>query len=372
MTAITVTNTFTDATSAVASEVNTNFTDLVNGLGDTTKDVSISALTTAGDVTFNGQLASTIPIKTDATFDVGSATLGLRSVFFGGNSQRVDIKASGSASATWTLTLPVDAGTSGQFLQTNGSGVASWAGAEFSSYTIDTSASATGETLTSASEIVKMYNPTSGNITVKLDNSFAAGAFLKILNTGTDNIEIDANDDSLIRTIYPDTAAEIVCISGTPADSGDWENQTKITSNWLAYNPACTMTTNAATTGHWKRDGDEIWIKTVTLFTGSTDGVNYRITLPFSLTVDTDKISTQVGQINHVGELGYHHSGTGYVVGHYGYYSTTQTNGYWHDASAATVRVGGITNTSPSTIGSGYKIVGIFKVPVSEWTEFTG
>ncbi len=49
-----VTYTFTNGTVADASQVNQNFTDLINGLTDGTKDLNINALTAAGAATFNG------------------------------------------------------------------------------------------------------------------------------------------------------------------------------------------------------------------------------------------------------------------------------------------------------------------------------
>lgn len=62
----------------------------------------------------------------------------------GGHS--VDVKAPDALAASYDLTLPIDAGSSGEFLQTNGSGVLSWAAASGSSplttkgdlYTYDT------------------------------------------------------------------------------------------------------------------------------------------------------------------------------------------------------------------------------------------
>ncbi len=119
-----VTNTFTNGTSADATQVNTNFTDLINGLSDGTKDLSISALTCAGtttlngnvnlgnasgdDITFTGSLASSIPIKTKNAFDIGSATLGLKAVFFGNgtNTNTANI-IGGVTTSSYTLTLPV-------------------------------------------------------------------------------------------------------------------------------------------------------------------------------------------------------------------------------------------------------------------------
>ena len=139
-----VTYTFTNATVADATQVNQNFTDLINGLSDGTKDISCNAFTAAGaatlngnvtlgnasgdDITFTGSLAATLPIKTTNTYDIGAATKGLAGIYLGANSQTVRLIGSASMSATWTLTLPVTAGTSGSnfALTTNGSGVASW------------------------------------------------------------------------------------------------------------------------------------------------------------------------------------------------------------------------------------------------------
>jgi hypothetical protein len=136
------TYTLTNGTTADASQVMQNFNDILNGVTDGTKDLSISALTCAGTATLNGNvnlgnasgddltvtasLASTIPIKTTATYDIGSSTKGLAGAYFGANSQTVRIVGSGSMSATWTLTLPTTAGTADYVLSTNGSGVTSW------------------------------------------------------------------------------------------------------------------------------------------------------------------------------------------------------------------------------------------------------
>src|SRR3990167_8159938 len=100
---ITVTNTFTNSTTADATQVNTNFTDIINGTSDGTKDFSISALTCAGtatlngavtlgnasgdDITVTGSLASSIPIKTTNSYDIGSATIGLRSIYIADRSE---------------------------------------------------------------------------------------------------------------------------------------------------------------------------------------------------------------------------------------------------------------------------------------------
>ena len=58
MSSISVTNTFTSGTTILSGEVNQNFTDIINGTSDGTKDFNISALTASGTITFDGLSAS--------------------------------------------------------------------------------------------------------------------------------------------------------------------------------------------------------------------------------------------------------------------------------------------------------------------------
>lgn len=95
MAAPSVTYTFSNSTTADATQVNTNFTDLVNSLSDGLKDLTISSLNTAtltvsgaatfngtvalgnattDDVTITGYIASDILPKTTGTASLGSAT----------------------------------------------------------------------------------------------------------------------------------------------------------------------------------------------------------------------------------------------------------------------------------------------------------
>lgn len=67
---VSVTYTFVNGTSADGTEVSTNFTDLVNGTSDGTKDFTINALTTNSDITMGGDL---LPDAAN-TRDIGSTT----------------------------------------------------------------------------------------------------------------------------------------------------------------------------------------------------------------------------------------------------------------------------------------------------------
>jgi hypothetical protein len=138
-----VTNTFTNGTTASASQVNQNFTDIINGLSDGTKDVNINAATLAGnlivngnttlgnstsdDVTITGSLASSLSIKTNNTYDIGGSSLAPSSIYLGAPSSRsTRLRANQSLSASNTLVFPDGGGTSRYFMETDGSGNLSW------------------------------------------------------------------------------------------------------------------------------------------------------------------------------------------------------------------------------------------------------
>jgi hypothetical protein len=116
-----------NGTTADASHVQQNFTDILNGVTDGTKDLSISALTAAGTATLNGainlgnastddltitaSLASSLPIKTTNSYDIGSADLGLRAIYLGTADTDTGKLAAGTLTADRTYTFPNITGT---------------------------------------------------------------------------------------------------------------------------------------------------------------------------------------------------------------------------------------------------------------------
>lgn len=134
-----VTYTFSNGTTADATQVNQNFSDLINGLTDGTKDLTVAAITAAGavsfqghvtlgngtpdDITVSGSLASSIPIKTNNSFDIGSATLGLASIYLGAPSSRTTrVRSNQSIASSFTLVLPVSVGSAGNKILGDGAG----------------------------------------------------------------------------------------------------------------------------------------------------------------------------------------------------------------------------------------------------------
>ena len=97
MPAPSLTYTLNNGTTADASAVMQNFNDLLNGYTDGSKDLSISALTCAGNATFNGNVtfgnatsdtitatarfASSLIPTTASTYDLGSSSLPFKHIF---------------------------------------------------------------------------------------------------------------------------------------------------------------------------------------------------------------------------------------------------------------------------------------------------
>lgn len=97
MAAPSVTHTFTNGTTADATQMNTNFDDIIQSLTDGTSDLTFNQLTANGAATFNdavtlgnatgdditvtGRIASHVDPKTAGTYDLGDATQLWRAVY---------------------------------------------------------------------------------------------------------------------------------------------------------------------------------------------------------------------------------------------------------------------------------------------------
>lgn len=169
---VTVTYTFTNSTTADATQVNTNFQDLVDATSDGSIDFSVASVTctsfsctgnttignaTADDLTVTARLASDFVPKTTNTYSLGSSTLGYTGIYLGANSQTIRLLPSASMSATWTLTFPVSAGNSGEIPLNSGSGTLIWSLDPRAAYNYSLTAS--------------VNTPSANNLTIALKNN---------------------------------------------------------------------------------------------------------------------------------------------------------------------------------------------------------
>lgn len=173
---VTMTYTFTNSTTADATQVNTNFQDLVDATSDGSIDFSVASVTctsfsctgnttignaTGDDLTVTARLASDFVPKTTNTYSLGSSTLGFTGLYLGANSQTVRLLPSASMSATWTLTFPVSAGNSGEIPLNAGSGTLIWALDPRAAYNYSLTASVATNALTIALKDNAGSNPSS-------------------------------------------------------------------------------------------------------------------------------------------------------------------------------------------------------------------
>lgn len=230
MAAPSVTYTFSNSTTADATQVNQNFTDLVNGLSDGTKDLSINALTCAGtatlnghvtlgnssadDLTFTGSVASTIAVKTNATYDFGAATLAMRSFYIGQGTKSIRLLAP-TITNSYTITLPVDVLSTAKSVMT-----------------FDTSGVATFENRGTMSVVAK-----TGNYTATLADELilcSGAAFtitLPAASTSTGKVLTIKKTDS--------TAANIITIDGNASETIDGATTQALTSQYESMKITC-------------------------------------------------------------------------------------------------------------------------------------
>ncbi len=158
MSAPSYTYSLTNGATADAAQVMQNYNDILNGVTDGTKDLTVNAFTANGavsfkgtvalgdaaadDITITGSLASTIAIKTTNTYNIGSATLGLAGVYFGtGSTTTARIVATGTIASSRTYTL-LDAGAAANFVLSEGAATIN--GVKTFGDVTDTTSAATG------------------------------------------------------------------------------------------------------------------------------------------------------------------------------------------------------------------------------------
>lgn len=190
---------------------------------------SAGTLTTSGNFITNGTLS---------TGNIGGTTGQL--TFKGTTSGTVNIKVADIA-GSYTLTLPTNDGDSGQFLQTDGSGVLTWTAPTISSFTVSSESAdsttypifvsdiSSGQTLKGNSQL--SYDSTTGQLSI-VGTAIASPnresmLKLSISDESVTGLYID-NDSTFVNTFVPvvhgaqdDAGNSAVTIRGTVKTSGE-------------------------------------------------------------------------------------------------------------------------------------------------------
>jgi hypothetical protein len=238
--------------------------------------------------------------------------------------------------------------------------------------TIDAASGSVGVTLTRDSEKFQVFNPSS-NINVKLDNSFLSGHEQYVFNSGTAFISLIANDNSVIRTIYPNTIGKVICVSDTPATNAGWLGLNRVTSNWIAGStPTAQLGSGWGSAGNgvqfYKRDGDTMhWHARWENGTVTTNAANCE--LPLSLSIDTAKIGATLKHIFPGRAYTILNSGSSipqYVV----YYNATAATAVWFSQASNADSV--TAQNVPTLTNSSDYFTFHVSLPISGWSEYSG
>jgi hypothetical protein len=395
---LTMTYSFANSTTADASQVNTNFQDVIDATSDGTLDFNIAALTAAGasvlngnvtlgsasskDLTVNASLASSIPIKTTRTYDIGSADLGTRLIYLGGNSTHTasfGAPSSGFTADTNFLVPPTN-GTAYYRLKTDGSGNTSWVPPAPES----AAGSDADTTLTVSSARTQIVVPTADRVYTLPTTSVLAGDIFTIFNNAAVasgfEIIVKSSDADVVVTCYPQCSVQVMALQATPTDTTHWAGLTHIRTSRVAYTAtAANFGTITNQSSFWNRDGQYLE-GTVFFEAGTVTGSDARVSLPSiagtQCTIDSAAVQGNgknflgMGAAASTSLAGCWGDGQGIVVAAD---STDYTFVYLGKQNGTTAGSVAFTMQAASAVVATGGQIGIsFRVPISGWTSTKG
>ena len=384
-----VTYTFSNGSTADATQVNQNFTDLINGLSDTTKNLSISALTLAGTLTvnanmtlgnssantltFTASLNSSIPLNTTFSYDIGTNAIGLRSIYLGdaGSNARSTRLIGATIASAYTMTLPTAVpGFSHYLLEGDTSATLSFSSRNTQQLSTKTNTYAIlgGDDFIIADGTSNAYSVTlpspstfSGRIfrIKRLDATFTIGNLVTIARNGSEKI------DGVAANVFLATQGEMyeLISNGT-----DWFVVSHTYPQSLGTALSFTIQncgTVASTTYVSRRVAD--CLEVIGHFTaGTIVAAVFSITLPTGYVIDTTKLPAVTTELGLITEL---------PTGSTALFSGNLTSAIFYDGSdtaklyaAAAAASGAYTKNNAGTITTTGAVTAFhFKVPIANW-----
>lgn len=296
------TYTLANGTTADASQVMQNFNDILAGISDGSKNINVNAITAAGATTLNGAVAlgastsnlitflgalnSSIPISANNSFDIGSTTLGLASIYLGAPSSRTTrVTSNQSLGASYTIVLPINGPAVNQIPQTDASGNLSWSYRNIVPFGTQT----TGYTATAADDVI-LCDTSGGAWALLLSGAAVNGKVLRIKKTTSDvnAVTLTGTVDGATVTLNTQYESRTIMYNGAT-----WTQLTHdIPSPWIAFTPTGTWNTNTTYTGQWRRSGPnmENWSKVA--LGGNPNSASLLFNLPTGYLVDESTFLT--------------------------------------------------------------------------------
>jgi hypothetical protein len=277
------------------------------------------------------------------------------------SSAGVTVKVPSALTSSWTLTLPDNDGSSGQYLQTNGSGVTSWQTVNASLGTV----SAQNNNFTiSDTDGIYLVAMTTGSGTPTVDLPTAADntnriISLKKVDTASGTATLRGESGQLIDDVntkllsMPYESITVIC------DGSKWF----VTDRYYGITVTETWTddqTNATTSVNVSREGSYVVVTGIMSFTGAVTGGEVNLTIPTRYTASSvyqaGTFRPKIGDIT-MNDLSAPYFGAAALT------STTNIRMYAaNDGSAANINA-----TNPFTWANGDSITFNLKWIVSGW-----
>lgn len=295
----------------------------------------------------------------------------------GNGSNYIGVKAPDAVTSNLVFKLPNGDGTANQVLKTDGSAALGWASVATVEKTVNTTAISSNTTIGTSTADTRILSHTAA-FDLTLDNTFAAGRELYLINEGTAEVSLKANNGSVIATIYRQTSYRVMARATSPATPSDWIGLTPIQSPWISVvSPTGSWTTNMTHAAKYRRVGPDLYVRHYIIGTGAigTPGA-LTLTIPNSLTIDT-------GALNYTGaaDREYFSDSGGSLDGNGSerylcvatYSSTTAVAVYLHDdASGGLGRLALTHSVVPFSFTTNDKVFVNYRVPISGWSVNKG
>jgi hypothetical protein len=303
------------------------------------------------DITVTGSLASNLPIKTTHTYDIGSSTIGLRSVYFSdaGSAARCTRVIGNTIATGYTLTLPDTAGSIGQVPVNQGSGTLAFRHFDKVTATKTSAYTATGD------ETIINVDSSGGtfDVTIPAASSTLNGKRLTIrkVDTSLTAVGLITGITSSVNT--EGEAVTIVC------DGSTWAVVERyIPHVWRAYTPTYTGFGVVNTSSlWWARVGDSVKIRG-RFTSGTSTGVEARVTLPGTITSDATKVPHLQGAGNEI----YNTAGAA------AYFTLIESNVQYMTFGVQNASSAGLSKANGNTFSASGEILSIlFECPITGW-----
>lgn len=139
-------------------------------------------------------------------------------------------------------------------------------------------------------------------------------------------------------------------------------------SDWLAFTPTGSWSTNCTYTGFWRRIGGDMEVQFKIALAGAPTSAALTVNLPTGYTIDTTRVASTTLSVGRNGIA----SGkcAGGASNFFLAYNSTSAVGVVYQ-NAITATEGSVTQVAPGTFANGDEVNGFYKVPILGWSSTT-